>query len=425
MSGCKPVVERDFTAVPYPGNLPEPMPTWEKGLKIGACVCVEFVALFGNLLLIAVVLRTPRMRSTINCYIANMALADLMVALGPMWIHVTSDVIDGWPLGGFLCKFNSLVQVTAMVASVMTLMAIAGDRFFAIIFPLKSRVTERRVSFVVIFIWLSALGIGLPPLFFYTYTERQWKDYLESFCTDVWPAVVSDDGECDQGLTSKQAYWTVVSVVLNWLPMAVMVAVYAVIIHRLRFSRVQPSAGRNKSLMSAVQRRSKRKVVKMLVAVLISFMVCTIPFQVTNLYPLYSHDMNEKLPAWHKTVYFAAVFLMYTNSAINPILYGGLNENFRRGARDLFNSLLGRQTAPNLTYTTNLTMPRYPPVSVVHNEAERIAVKEGGDKNSLRQLAESAAYVYMNTALPSKPADQPPDEDDVESGENGDIESRH
>nr|KAG5704165.1 hypothetical protein BaRGS_009695 [Batillaria attramentaria] len=372
------------------------MPTWEKGLKIGACVCVEFVALFGNLLLIAVVLRTPRMRSTINCYIANMALADLMVALGPMWIHVTSDVIDGWPLGGFLCKFNSLVQVTAMVASVMTLMAIAGDRFFAIIFPLKSRVTERRVSFVVIFIWLSALGIGLPPLFFYTYTERQWKDYLESFCTDVWPAVVSDDGECDQGLTSKQAYWTVVSVVLNWLPMAVMVAV-----------------------ISDVQ------VVKMLVAVLISFMVCTIPFQVTNLYPLYSHDMNEKLPAWHKTVYFAAVFLMYTNSAINPILYGGLNENFRRGARDLFNSLLGRQTAPNLTYTTNLTMPRYPPVSVVHHEAERIAVKEGGDKNSLRQLAESAAYVYMNTALPSKPADQPPDEDDVESGENGDIESRH
>lgn len=78
-----------------------------------------------------------------------------------------------------------------MVASVMTLMAIAGDRFFAIIFPLKARVTERRVGVVVILIWLSALGIGLPPLFFYTYTERQWKDYLETFCTDVWPVTTT------------------------------------------------------------------------------------------------------------------------------------------------------------------------------------------------------------------------------------------
>ena len=52
------------------------------------------------------------MRSTTNCYIANMAVADLLVALVPMWIHVSTDVIDqdGWPLGSFLCKFNSFVQ---------------------------------------------------------------------------------------------------------------------------------------------------------------------------------------------------------------------------------------------------------------------------------------------------------------------------
>ena len=78
-----------------------------------------------------------------------------------------------------------------MVASVMTLMAIAGDRFFAIIFPLRARVTERRVGVVVTLVWLSALAIGLPPLFFYTYTERQWKDYLETFCTDVWPVTTT------------------------------------------------------------------------------------------------------------------------------------------------------------------------------------------------------------------------------------------
>ncbi|KAK7112272.1 substance-P receptor-like [Littorina saxatilis] len=402
MSGCKPVVERNFSGINFPGHLPLPLPQWEVGLKIGACVLVEVVAVFGNLLVIIVVARSPRMRSTTNCYIANMAVADLLIALVPMWIHVTTDVIsmdqDGWALGSFLCKFNSFVQVTAMVASVMTLMAIAGDRFFAIIFPLKARVTERRVGVVVVFLWLCALGIGLPPLFFYTYTERQWKDYLETFCTDVWPVTTTGSGDCDQGVTSKRAYWTLVTVVLNWLPMAVMSVVYAVIVHRLRFSRVQSDAGRNS--MSTVQKRSKRKVVKMLLIVLVTFMICTIPFQVTNLYPIYSHEIGDKLPAWHRPVYFAAVFLMYTNSAINPILYGGLNEKFRHGARDFFNCILCRQTAlSNHSMSTHLSVSRAR-VSLVEDEARK--AKDKKQRPSLEKLAVSAAHITKTTLNPTK-----------------------
>ncbi|KAL8587540.1 hypothetical protein ACOMHN_000946 [Nucella lapillus] len=210
LSGCQPIEDKDYSDIAFPGDFPQPRQTWEVVLKIGTCVLAELVAVLGNLLLIAVVVRSPRMRSTTNCYIANMAVADLLIALVPMWIHVSTDVIsmdnDAWPLGGFLCKFNSVVQVTAMVASVLTLMAIAGDRFFAIVFPFKARVTERRVGVVVVAVWLCALSIGLPSLFFYTYKERQWKDYLETFCTDVWPAVYTSSGGCDKGLTSKRAY---------------------------------------------------------------------------------------------------------------------------------------------------------------------------------------------------------------------------
>ncbi|XP_076460155.1 QRFP-like peptide receptor [Babylonia areolata] len=397
MPGCQPAEDRDYTDTPFPGELPQPLPSWEIGLKIATCVLVELVAVVGNLVLIAVVARSPRMRTSTNCYIANMAVADLLVALGPMWIHVSTDVVskdkDGWPLGAFLCKFNSFLQVTAMVGSVLTLVAIAGDRFIAITFPLKARVMERRVGLVVTLVWLSALGIGLPPLFFYTYRQREWQDYVETFCTDVWPAVSTGSGGCDQGLTSKRAYWTVVTVVLNWLPMAVMTAVYAVIIHRLRCCRLQPaSIGRHST--SSVQRQSKTKVVKMLLVVLVAFMVCTIPFQVTNLYPLYSdHHLGDKLPAWHKPVSYAAVFLMYTNSAVNPILYGGLNDNFRLAARQLFLCLLCRGRPPmGLTASTHPA----PRVSLVE-DVNRLKVKA---KPSLGRLVASATLI--NTALTAK-----------------------
>lgn len=40
---------------------------------------------------------------------------------------------------------------------------------------------------------------------------------------------------------------------------------------------------------------------------------------------------------------YAAVYIAYFNSAINPILYGGFNENFRKGFRDAFHCFLWKK----------------------------------------------------------------------------------
>lgn len=145
-----------------------------------------------------------------------------------------------------------------MCASIFTLVAIASDRFFAIMFPLKSRITQRRVSLIMAIIWTSAAAIGTPALFFYKYTERQWKDFRERFCSDVWPQTLDSDGECDEGYMSKSTYWIFVLVVLNWFPMVIMLVVYTIILVRLGKKRIIPSSGALSS--SAIQQRSKQKV---------------------------------------------------------------------------------------------------------------------------------------------------------------------
>lgn len=150
------------------------------------------------------------------------------------------------------------IAVTAMCASIFTLVAIASDRFFAIMFPLKSRITQRRVSLIMAIIWTSAAAIGTPALFFYKYTERQWKDFRERFCSDVWPQTLDSDGECDEGYMSKSTYWIFVLVVLNWFPMVIMLVVYTIILVRLGKKRIIPSSGALSS--SAIQQRSKQKV---------------------------------------------------------------------------------------------------------------------------------------------------------------------
>lgn len=145
-----------------------------------------------------------------------------------------------------------------MCASVFTLMAIAGDRFFAITFPIKSRMSPRNVTVVNGVVWVSAAVIGSPALFVYTYTERQWENYKEMFCSDNdWPAKEVDK-ICDWGLSYKKAFWTIVCVVLNWVPMVVMTILYSIILVQLRYNRIMPSSGALS--ISARQQKSKRKV---------------------------------------------------------------------------------------------------------------------------------------------------------------------
>lgn len=145
-----------------------------------------------------------------------------------------------------------------MCANVFTLIAIAGDRFFAIMYPLKSRVTNRRLVIVLPTIWALAIAIGCPLLFVYTYNERQWKDHFERFCTEIWPMTYSEETGCDYGKTSKRAFWIIICIVLNWVPMVVMTVVYAIILHRLRFNRIGPQNGTMS--LSSIQQKSKQKV---------------------------------------------------------------------------------------------------------------------------------------------------------------------
>lgn len=54
--------------------------------------------------------------------------------------------------------------------------------------------------------------------------------------------------------------------------------------------------------------------------------------------------MIFKVPSWFPTLDFGAVLLLYSNAAINPIIYGGLNESFRRGFKDLMHCIINRNT---------------------------------------------------------------------------------
>ena len=80
-------------------------------LKIGGTVTyclIIIVSLVANSLIVILVCKTPNLRKTINYFIANMALSDLLYPIFVIpWnlsdLHTNSFLIGG-PLGQALCK---------------------------------------------------------------------------------------------------------------------------------------------------------------------------------------------------------------------------------------------------------------------------------------------------------------------------------
>ena len=74
--------------------------------------------------------------------------------------------------------------VTCLTCSVLTLSAISCDRFVAVYFPLRSRVTKSRTKLVIIIIWLISIVVSMPFLvtrkyyIFQVVKFNHFRDYI-------------------------------------------------------------------------------------------------------------------------------------------------------------------------------------------------------------------------------------------------------
>ena len=99
----------DISQEMYPGPYKH-VALWEIIIKIITYIPIIVLALIGNFFVILVVARNKRMRTTTNYYIVNLATADLLVVVSCSWVHLLTDLTEGWILGAFFCRFNTFAQ---------------------------------------------------------------------------------------------------------------------------------------------------------------------------------------------------------------------------------------------------------------------------------------------------------------------------
>ncbi|XP_043600159.1 tachykinin-like peptides receptor 99D isoform X1 [Bombus pyrosoma] len=302
------------------------LPWWRQMIWTLLFACMIVVATGGNLIVIWIVLAHKRMRTVTNYFLVNLSIADAMVSTLNVTFNYIYMLNSHWPFGTLYCKICQFVAVLTICASVFTLMAISIDRYMAIMNPLRPHMGKRATLCIAIFIWIVGAILSLPMLLFYTtYTQNFANGEIRVICYGDFP------NRDDNGLSYDEYLYNVIFMVLTYvLPIGSMTFTYARIGLELWGSQSigENTAGQLEGI------RSKRRVVKMMIVVVVIFAVCWLPFHVYFIVTSYFPEITNE--PYIQEVFLGIYWLAMSNSMYNPIIYCWMNSRFRRGFAHFF-----------------------------------------------------------------------------------------
>ncbi|XP_055689656.1 5-hydroxytryptamine receptor-like [Lutzomyia longipalpis] len=133
------------------------------------------ITVIGNVFVIAAIILERNLQNVANYLVASLAVADLFVACLVMPLGAVYEISQGWILGPELCDIWTSCDVLCCTASILHLVAIATDRYWAVtnVDYMHSR-TSKRVFTMIFLVWFAAVIVSLAPQF-------GWKDpeYLQ------------------------------------------------------------------------------------------------------------------------------------------------------------------------------------------------------------------------------------------------------
>ena len=225
----------DFSQWEFSQTIWYVVPPLEMTIKIATILPVILFGVFGNSLLLYIIMRNRALRTPTNLLLGNMAAADLATLLFCPIIFLCRDFFQFYILGLIGCTLEGyfqgleqlqwssqrtnqscfLVSGAFLITAVLNLCAVSYDRLTAIVLPMETRLTVRGAKIVMLLTWVAGFALSIPLALYRIYRERHWKNFVETFCTE--------------NTTILPMYWHVILTFIVWCPLAVMVICYSAI----------------------------------------------------------------------------------------------------------------------------------------------------------------------------------------------------
>jgi len=127
---------------------------------------ITLAAIVGNAFVIAAIVLERNLHSVANYLIASLAVADLLVAALVMPLAAVNEISSRWLFGAAACDVFVSFDVICCTASILHLVAISLDRYWAT--TRVDYIHDRpvgRIFAMIALSWAISVVISLPPLF--------------------------------------------------------------------------------------------------------------------------------------------------------------------------------------------------------------------------------------------------------------------
>ncbi|XP_039449563.1 RYamide receptor [Culex pipiens pallens] len=285
---------------------------------------ISVLAVIGNSLVIWIVLTTKQMQTITNMFIANLALADVIIAMFAIPFQFQAAVLQRWNLPDFMCPFCPFVQLLSVNVSVFTLTAIAVDRHRAIINPLRARTSKNISKFVISAIWTLSFSLAAPMLV--ALRVEPVSNLVLGENNDTYVNVTKPFCQVVNFEQSEMLFYRyILTLVQYFVPLCVISFVYIQMAFRLWGSKTPGNAQDSRDITML---KNKKKVIKMLIIVVALFGICWFPLQLYNILHVTWPEVNQY--RYINIIWFICDWLAMSNSCYNPFIYGIYNEKFKR-----------------------------------------------------------------------------------------------
>ena len=278
-----------------------------------------------------------------------MAVADLLLTVTLMPYSVAllyrGTRWFGGILGDVTCKMLCYAIPISIAASVLTMLLISIDRFYAIFYPLREKIFQRPKILSGI-IWILSFVMMFPYVLLYKVQFNQHQNGYD--CAQVWPWEDPNDPTFAETYRVLKIFHICLFVMIYALPLFITITIYILICRTLLLRKIP---GNVTDSNRAAAEKSKRKVVRLLVIICLVFALCWFPTYVNHFFWFVRHDQAHLLPTEVQVVFS---WIAHANSAINPCLYILLNRSFRNELFAIFANLCPcqRETVPITVGTT-------------------------------------------------------------------------
>ncbi|XP_053188586.1 prokineticin receptor 1b [Scomber japonicus] len=282
-------------------------------------VCIMLVCGLGNFIFIATLTRYKKLRNLTNLLIANLAISDFIVAVVCCPFLVDYYVVRqlSWNYGLVLCASVNYLRTVSLYVSTNALLAIAVDRYMAIVHPLRPRMKYQTAYCLITGVWIVPILISIPSAYFASETMYPHGGTTPTshkvFCAQIWPV--------DQQAYYR-SYFLFVFAVEFVGPVIVMAMCYAQISRELWFKNVP--GFQTEQIRKRL--RCRRKTVMVLIMILTAYILCWAPYYgftiLRDFHPTLISRQKNSLVA-----FYIIECIAMSNSMINTFCFVSVKNN--------------------------------------------------------------------------------------------------